>query len=332
MRPGRLSTFRFTTGSREIADEVAAQLGGEVKQWERGQYEVYTKADTLMVVVPPRDQVISQDYELWSGGGCQRRCDSRLERIGNRPCQCPAAPLERAAAAALNPPQACKPVTRINVMLPDLPGLGVWRLDTHSFYAAVEIGDAAELMEKAREMGVFLPAQLRIDQRERVVNGKTKRYPVPVLEVLTSFRQLVTGQISQAGIAGQLPPVTAGVAAIAADPAAPRAPQATGPAPARPAAAPVTAQGIADQSATATSRTQIEELVEQARGEELLEDMVRADPGQDVFEPLGDLLRFRWKCINPPGATSADETPPPPPEEPPYDESWPEPARPGGAA
>ena len=109
--------------------------------------------------------------------------------------------LERADLAKANPPQACKLVTRISVMIPDLPGLGVFRLDTGSYYAATEIGDSAALMQVARDKGVFLPAILRIEHRQRVAGGQTKKFPVPVLEVLTTFRDLATGAIERAGVA-----------------------------------------------------------------------------------------------------------------------------------
>ena len=80
MRPEKLSTFRFTTASRMTADAIAALFGGTVRDWE-GQYEVITDRSEIGVTVPPRDAVISQWYEMWSKGGCQRRCDSQREQI-----------------------------------------------------------------------------------------------------------------------------------------------------------------------------------------------------------------------------------------------------------
>lgn len=217
MRPARLDTFRFTTQSKVTADAIAELYGGEVREW-RGQHEVITGKSEIYVTVPPRDQVVTQHYEMWTAGGCQRRCDSRTEQISGKPCLCPhaanpededevaRAALDRAALASKNPPQACKPVTRISVMIPDLPGLGIFRLDTGSYYAAVEIGDAAHVLQAARDRGVLIPAVLRIDQRSRVVNGETKKYPVPVLDVTVTFRQIVSGALEAGGIMAQLPP------------------------------------------------------------------------------------------------------------------------------
>lgn len=306
-RPARLTTFRFTTGSRVTADAIAELYGGQVRPWN-GEYEVITDRSEIGVTVPPRDEVISQGYELWNGGGCLRRCDSQNEQISGKRCLCPhaedpddmeqvaRAARRRAELAKLNPPQACKLVTRINVMLPDLPGLGVFRLDTHSYYAAVEIGDAAVLMQAARDRGVFLPANLRIDQRQRVANGQTKRYPVIVLEALTTFRAIATGAIEQAGIAAQLPPAPGqqmkaigGAPAPAIPPAAPAeaaeevplvAPEAI-------------AREIAEAARQAVVRADIAALKARAEAEGVLHDLVLAEE-PDTWEELTHFLRGLW--------------------------------------
>lgn len=315
MRPARLDTFRFTTGSRIAADAIADLYGGTVKDWNN-EFEVITGKSAIGVTVPPRDQVVSQWYEMWSAGGCARRCDSQIEQISGKPCLCPhaddptdlaqveAAAKERARLAAMNPPQACKAVTRINLMLPDLPGLGVFRLDTHSYYAAVEIGDAASLMQAARDKGVFLPAVLRIDHRQRVAGGQTKKFPVPVLEVMATFRQIASGQLEAGGLTAQLPPppgeqqraITSGQAAPAAATPAPQA------APVLDAGErPVSAQEIADRAKTALTRQQINTLVALARAERVMEDHVLTR--DDLYEELDGFLRDLWHAL--PDATES---------------------------
>ena len=255
------------------------------------------------MTVPPRDEVVSQWYEMWTAGGCQRRCDSQHEQISDGPCKCPHAEdpsdadevarmaLERAALHKADPSKACGLVTRINVMIPDLPGLGVFRLDTGSYYAAVEIGDTAQLMQMARDKGVFLPAMLRIEQRQRVAGGQTKKYPVPVLEVLATFRDLATGAIGQAGIAAQLPPAPGERLAITTGPAVP--PQR--PEPAAPAARIPGAQQLADAAAKATARRQVDQIADVAKEHRLAEDMI-SEPGREpeVFCELREYLNSRW--------------------------------------
>jgi Recombination directionality factor-like len=295
MRPARLDTWRLTTASRLEAEAIAARFGGDVRDWEH-EFEVITSATEIPVTVPPRDEVISQWYEMWNKGGCLRRCDSQTEQISGKACLCPHAEdlsdteesarkaLERADLAKRNPPQACKLVTRINVMIPDLPGLGVFRLDTGSYYAAVEIGDTARLLQMARDKGVFLPAMLRIEQRQRVAGGQTKKYPVPVLEVLATFRDLATGAIESAGMIAQLPPAPGERLAIAAAPSVPA------PRPQRP----PTAQDIANAAAKATTRPQIVELKALAEEHRVQQDMI-LPPGTDVYEELDSYLHGRWE-------------------------------------
>lgn len=233
MRPVKLDTLRFTSPSRPQVDAAAAAWGGNVVPWDnrgRREWDVVTKVSEVMVTIPPADAALSIWYEMWSGGGCQRRCDSQREQRSGGPCLCPHASdpddadeadrmaRERARLSKLNPPQACALKTRMNVVLPDLPDVGVWRLDTAGFYAAGELLGKAELMELCRDRNLFLPARLWIDHRVDVVGGQTRKYPVPVLEILKTFRQVATGELEAAGWAAQLPPAPAELRAITAAP------------------------------------------------------------------------------------------------------------------
>lgn len=325
MRPSRLDTFRLTTQSKPTADAVAALYGGTVREWA-GAWEIITGKDAIGVTVPPRDQVVSQFYEMWTAGGCQRRCDSQHEQISNGPCLCPHASNprdedevarkahERADLAKQNPPRACKLTTRISVILPDLPGLGVWRLDTGSYYAGVEIGDAAKLMEMARDKGVFLPAILRIEQRSRVAGGETKKYPVPVLEVTATFRQIANGELEAGGIAAQLPPapggqpkaITAGTPQDVPGPAGAgtgaRAsaghdadPVTAGPGSPDPSDA---AENIAARARAAATAGELTALGAEAVEKAVMDEYVSAGAdgnGEETFEPLRDYLRELWR-------------------------------------
>lgn len=309
MRPAKLDTFRFTTQSRHAADAIAELYGGTVQDWNN-EFEVITSKSAIGVTVPPRDQVVSQWYEMWSKGGCQRRCDSQIEQISGEPCLCPHAEdptdlvavenaaQERSGLAGMNPPKACKPVTRISVMIPDLPGLGVFRLDTGSYYTAVEIGDAAELLQVARDRGVFLPAVLRIEQRQRVAEGKTKKFPVPVLEVLATFRQIASGALEAGGITAQLPPapgqqpraLTAGTPAPSS--VQPIVPQAEAP------PRPKNAQQVVDLALNTTDADDVDRLGRFAHSQGWDEDMVQTAP--DVIEELRPFLRERWDALRQP--------------------------------
>lgn len=313
MRPAKLDTWRFTTASRVTADAIAELYGGEVRDWQRGQFEVITGKSEIGVTVPPRDEVISQWYEMWNKGGCIRRCDSQSEQISAGACLCPhaedtddeaavaAAARKRAEMAKLNPPQACKLVTRISVMIPDLPGLGVFRLDSGSYYAASEIGDAALLMQAARDKGILLPANLRIEQRQRVAGGKTTPYPVPVLEVLATFRQITSGALEAGGITAQLPPAPGEpLKAITAGPATPA------PVPAQPAAAevPVTDDGylepwqvatqVAQRARASRNAAEFRAIAEEAKDQGLMDEQVCTDKDADEWTDLQSVMEGIW--------------------------------------
>jgi hypothetical protein len=340
-RPVKLDTFRFTTQSRPSAEAIAELFGGTIRDWE-GQFEVITERSAIPVTVPPRDQVVSQWYEMWNKGGAIRRCDSQREQISGGQCQCPhaanpddpdeadEAARQRSVLASQNPPRACKLVTRISVMIPDLPGLGVFRLDTGSYYAGVEIGDSAALMQMAREKGVFLPAILRIEQRKRVAGGQTKTYPVPVLEVLSTFRQIAGGALEAGGIVAQLPPAPESAKAIGASTPAPAVQPATAtsadaddcgevvhdaevlgdpnteplPDPANAATPAQFAQYLAYAAMDATARTRIEAIAELAEKTGAKGERVCADDDRDEWMSLHAFLQKRWSALPAEGGTA----------------------------
>lgn len=188
-RPEKLSTFRLTSPDRQRLDDAATLWGGTVAAWEAPagpQWELITESDTLAVVVPPSEMSFSQHLELWSAGGCQRRCDGVTDSIGDRPCVCDPENRE------------CQIHTRLSVMLADLPGLGVWRIDSSGYNAAVELSGAVQVLQAATGRGMLLPARLRLEKRQvkRIDDrGKpqTRNFAVPVLDVQITPAQLLGG-------------------------------------------------------------------------------------------------------------------------------------------
>lgn len=185
-RPNKLETLRFTSERKELIEAVAGLWGGVATPWspvpDRHEWEVITSTASVPIVVPP-GQPVSQWMEMWTGGGCVRRCDGVREMLGDTDCLCPSNVDERIKLAGKG--QACKPTTRLNVLLPDIGDIGVWRLESHGFYAAVELAGAAEILAMATERGSLIPATLRLEQREKKVPGQpTNRYAVPIIELL----------------------------------------------------------------------------------------------------------------------------------------------------
>lgn len=215
-RPAKLSKFRFTSPSKEILAEVAKLYGGEVQPWTPAnggptEFEVYSTATRLPVVIPPRDAV-SQWYELYQGSKCIRRCDGRTEMKQDRACMC-------------NPEnRQCKITTRVNVMLRDVPALGQWLLITKGYNAAVTLPPAAELLAQA---GGYVPGWLGMEEKSAVVNEQITRFMVPTLDVEVTPLALMSGEVGQALESAKRAAVAAATperTAIEAAPAEPKRP------------------------------------------------------------------------------------------------------------
>lgn len=310
MKPVKLDTWRFTTPSRPAINAAAERFGGTPQPWDnrgRKEWDLISETTEIMVTIPPRDAAITQWYEMWSGGGCQRRCDSVLERISRGPCLCPHADnpddldqvdtAARLRAEMAKQGKACGLKTRVSVIIPDLPGIGVWRLDTGGWYAAGELLDQAQMLEACRDRGYFLPARLWVDQRTEITGGQTRRYPVPVLELLATAREIFTGDLGERGLAAQLPPPPAApLRAIAAAPE-PAAPAAAAPAAAAP--APRTGQQIADDADRAVTRPEIEALAREADSAGVGDDLVCTDRAEEKYHELHDYLQNLWRGLPP---------------------------------
>ena len=188
-RPEKISTFRLTSPDRRRIEEAAELFKGTVKPWEAPagrQWEVITETAEMAVIVPPQAMAFSQHYELWSAGGCQRRCDGQTEHLSQQPCPCD--PDER----------ECDIHTRLSLMIRDLPGLALWRLDTQGWYAARELAGAVEVIAMAAGRGIMIPARLLLEQRSVKRPGKdgkpqTLRFAVPRLDPGITPGQLLLG-------------------------------------------------------------------------------------------------------------------------------------------
>lgn len=203
-----LDTFRFTSGAQHLIEEIAALYGGEVKPWVndgKHLFEVITAVNIIPIYLPP--QKIDPWYESWGKGVCLRRCDGIRDTIHDKPCDC--------AFDELGKPSKCKPTTRVNVMLADVQGLGVWRLETHGIYAA---GEMVQLSERIQGIRMPLPARLFLEARDGKKFNREKQkvetqdYNVPVILIdsVTSRHVQIGGDaISQALAAGGHGPTSA---------------------------------------------------------------------------------------------------------------------------
>lgn len=176
--PRKLDRFRFTSADRGAIEQVARLYGGTPAPWDNGghaQFEVISEARSIPIVLPPEDMAFSQFYESWAKGFCTRRCDGRWDTVRDSACDCDPEARE------------CKTTTRLSVILPEVPGLGTWRLETHGYYAAVELGGALAIIAREAARGRLIPARLLLVEREvrRLVSGKAevRQFVVPMIDV-----------------------------------------------------------------------------------------------------------------------------------------------------
>jgi hypothetical protein len=200
-RPVRSATWVVTSHSEEHVRAAAALWGGEVEQWKplnqtTPQWRVITKAASIEALITPGDP-LTQYNELWSAGGCQRRCDGETELLSRQPCVCAARFGEDWHQQKKG--VVCSATSRLNVMLPDVSGMGMWRAETHSFYAASEWGGMVDMVLAGTDGKGFLPITLRIEPRQVVRAGQTKKFPVVVVELRNiTPRQALAGPLTAA--------------------------------------------------------------------------------------------------------------------------------------
>jgi hypothetical protein len=200
-RPVRSATWVVTSHSEEHVQTAAELWGGKPEQWKPlnstiEQWRVITKASSIEALITPGDP-LNQYNEMWSKGGCARRCDGETETLSRKPCLCAA---QFGEEWHLQPKgRVCSATSRLNVMLPDLSGMGMWRAETHSFYAASEWGGMVDMVLSGTNGQGFVPVTLRIEPRQRVANGETKKFPVVVVELRgVTPRQALSGPLPTA--------------------------------------------------------------------------------------------------------------------------------------
>jgi hypothetical protein len=183
--PGRpLEKFRFTSPNAEAIKYAAAAFGGTPQQWE-DQWEVFSEVSEIEIGVPANIDPVSASYEDWTGGRCVKRCDGKTEWLSGEPCSCdPAA-------------RACKPTIRLSLLVPAIPIMGVWRLESHGWTANSEL---VPLVEFAQQVPGHVRGILRLERKsdrkeDPQQPGKTitRNYIVPVLDLHLSVAAVIAG-------------------------------------------------------------------------------------------------------------------------------------------
>lgn len=187
--PRKLATWKVTSPDHNLIEKAALLYGGEVEPFGDGQHQVLTETDVLQVLIPEQDIIGGQFMEEWAAGGLIHRCDGTTDLATDMAC------LRDGNGCK------CKITTHLLVVLPELPGLGVFRLTSGSWNAAAELPKAVEMLQMIEARGALPHAELVLEQRVKRAEGATHRFAVPVLRLPYT--------LSQAGIsAGGVDPLT----------------------------------------------------------------------------------------------------------------------------
>lgn len=205
-RPVKSKTWVVSSHAEHYVAKAAELYGGKIERWQpqgngAPQFRVITEAEQLDAVLPGGDP-LSQYNEMWSAGGCQRRCDGQTEQLSKRACLCLAQHGEDWHLLRQNlstKDKVCAVTSRLNVVLLDMLDMGVWRAETHSFYAANEMAGTVDMVLSGTGGKGLVPVTLRIEPRTRVAGGQTKHFPVVVVEVRgVTPRQALSGPLPTA--------------------------------------------------------------------------------------------------------------------------------------
>lgn len=211
-QPVKGTNLRFSSPDRVPLDALAATLGGTVEPWPNGEqpWQLTTESPSVDVYLPP--DPIDTAYELWGKGGCTRRCDGEratfLDRgpegefMNTGDCLCLA---EDRTPGDRKDPEACNVTVRLRLIIPDVPGVGVWICTSHSIYAAMELPGQIAVLESAMGGSTgLIPATFAIEARQekKPYEKYPRKYIVPVLRVRASLVELVAGKANGQGIGG----------------------------------------------------------------------------------------------------------------------------------
>lgn len=189
-----IDTFRFTSPDKAAIEQLADQYGGEAKPWSdpkaspTNQFEVITKANDIAVWIMPGGLDVS--YEMWSGGGCVRRCDGVEVETSQRTFDADYEPVIVPCICDAKQKLECRPYTRLNVVIPSIRFGGSWRLESKGWNAAEELPGMADMIAQLQDTGV-LRGRLRLEHRQS--QGGRRKFVVPTLAIDMSVEEILSG-------------------------------------------------------------------------------------------------------------------------------------------
>lgn len=188
-RPISLPNWRVTTGDPDVADAVAAALGGESETWDTSGediYQVLTKSASVDVIVESGDAIDSR-LILWGRSGPIHECDGARylgpDEDKGQPCGCPPLLTERKAWAKTGRGPA--PSISITFRLASNPTLGKFKFTSSSWELAKVAHEYAEALDKVGGPAV---CRLSLELVEfTTAAGVDVSFRKPVLKVMKAW-------------------------------------------------------------------------------------------------------------------------------------------------
>ena len=127
---------------------------------------------------------------MWSGGGCVRRCDGVECETSTRTYDADYEPVMVPCICDRDGKLACRPYTRMSVVIPSIRFGGSWRLESKGWNAAEELPGMADMINQLQQSGT-LRGRLRLEQRQS--QGGRRKFVVPTLAIDLSAEQILSG-------------------------------------------------------------------------------------------------------------------------------------------
>jgi hypothetical protein len=238
-RPVKLDTFRLTSADEDLINSAAAMWGGTPVAWDGAQggakqWEVILEKKAIAVMVPPVKEASNLSCNSWAFGLHKWMCDGDKAKFPNDDGDIQVTECNRACQS--DDKNAPKMTFNLNLILPDLAGLGMWRLATGSYNAVRELQPMLRtFMDMGMRSGTAVPAILKMEQRSerKMSKGKpqTFNYNVPVLDLgipVGEFMQLPGAMSALALAESPEPPMMLAAANVESRPEEPEIPDAPG--------------------------------------------------------------------------------------------------------
>ncbi|MEU5974283.1 hypothetical protein [Streptomyces sp. NPDC047315] len=184
--PEALAEWKVTTGDPDVAEVIAALMGGTPEMTDSTSenfIEVLTTTKRVRVVLSGPD-AISADMKLWNGSNLIHHCDGvdylSPEEDKGKACGCP--PLMEDRKADAKTKRGPAPSISVCFRLAENYNLGIFRFQTGSWKLAEVLHEIGNALDK---VGGEAEAELSIELVEyTTTRGRDVSYLKPVIKVL----------------------------------------------------------------------------------------------------------------------------------------------------